>query len=305
MKTKKIDTEKALRRLRFCSITNRIALYVLSFTLIYGFIFATILIAKIILSIIQFFKPEDLIAKVMLIYSFTEEWISGIMIGLIIVSSIFIIVYYSSLRIFEKSILRVMLNENTKEWYENGKLNKHSTYIFKYFYRLNDSNKLKTELTSKEKSIFKALNDVFYSDSFCLDDMEGFNYDLFNKSFKDILIDLCNDPSQEGIDETIKKYKKELDSVKLKKLNKTFWKIQNRITMNLYFLLFKAFLLTTMIAWIVNNIIIYPGEYGAFGANYFNICAAVLLGIDVWERRGDLFFLRNLDEIEINDKKEK
>jgi polyferredoxin len=134
--------------------------------------------------------------------------------------------------------------------------------------------------------------------------MEGFNYDLFNKSFKDILIELCNDPSSKGIECTIKHYKKELDSKKIKKINKTFWKIQNRITINLNLLLFKAFLLFSMIAWILDNMINYPGDYGPFGANYFNICAVVLLGIDVWERRKDLFFLRNLDEIEMNDKKE-
>ncbi|SDJ33606.1 hypothetical protein SAMN04487760_105101 [Lachnospiraceae bacterium G41] len=305
MKTKKTETEKDLRKLKFCSRINKTALWVLTVTLVYGFVFAIILFAKIILSIIQLIRPEELISEILTIYSFLEEWLSGIMIALILISSLFILVYYSSLRIFEKNILRVMLNEKIKELYDNGKMNKHSTYIFKYFYRLYDSNKLKTELTSKQRDIFRALNEVFYADSFCLDDMEGFNYDLFNKSFKDILIDLCKDSTPKGIDDTITKYKKELDSKKIKKLNKTFWKIQNQITINLYLFLFKTFLLVTMIAWLFDNIINHTRAYGPIGGNYFNICAVVLLGIDIWERRGDLFFLRNMDEIEMKDKKEK
>ncbi len=162
------------------------------------------------------------------------------------------------------------------------------------------SDKLGTKLNSKQKKIFQGLNTILYTDSYCLEDMESFCYELYNGSFFDILIRLCVDPSEEVIKEIIDDYRKERNLENLKKRNKKNIKeisvFQSKLTWRFFFYLLKAGMFITMILWLGKNLF-FPEEYGVFLSNYFNICAAFLLGSELWERRKDILFFNNMDDI--------
>lgn len=294
---------KALKKLIITSRLNKLCIISLFISLTIMCITAFTMFAEVAVKIILllFEKDKPILSKFLNIDVFVGRISFFVFIPFAIVSGIFILVYSIVLKINENGILEVMSNSNLENWYKNQKFNNNSLYLFRYMYNKYASGKLKTELNQKQKKVFRGLNTILYPDSYCLEDMDGFCYELYMGSFFDILVRLCKDPSDEAVKEIIDDYSEERNLENLKKRNKKNIKENNlffnKLSWKFYFYIFKVGIFITMILWLIKDMFFPETESGVFYANYFNICAAFLLGTELWERRRDFLFFNKMDDI--------
>ncbi len=294
------ETEiKALKKLKFTSGFNKACVISLSLSLAIMLVTAITMIGQIIANIALMFEEDDKLSGFLKMDVMVGRFCLCIFVPFAIVSGLLMLIYSIVLRVNEGEILEIMSNANLEKWYEDKKIGNNSLYLFRYMYNQYTLDKLKTKLNSKQKNIFQGLYTVLYSDRYCLDDMQGFVYELYMGSFFDILIRLSVDPSEEVIEEIINDYSKERNLEDLKKRNKKNIKKYNSLrtksTWKLFFYILKVGMLATMILWLIIYMF-FPEEYGVFLSNYFNICAVYLLGSELWERRKDILIFHDMDD---------
>ena len=292
--------KKALKKLRCLSRLNKVCIISLFVTLTILCIIALTMFAEVAIKIVLLFEQDEILSNFLQKDILTGRILFYIFIPSAVVSLIFISVYSFVLKIFEKAILEIMSNANLENWYNTNKFDNNSLYLFRYMYNQYELDKLKGKLNQKQKKIFQGLNTVLYPDNYCLEDMNGFSYELYTGSFFDILVRLSANPSNETVKEIIDDYSEERNLKNLKERNKKNIKENNillgKISWKYYFFVLKVGMLVTMIIWLGKNLFFPEPEYGVFYSNYFNICAVFLLGTEIWERRKDFLFFNRLDD---------
>lgn len=295
------ETEtKALKKLNCTSRLNKLCIISLFISLTVTCFIALTMFAEVVVKMALFYKEDNALLEFLKIDVFIGRKLVYVLFLSAVVSVIFIIIYSIALKINENGILEVMSNPNLENWYQKKKFNNSSLYLFRYMYNQYSYGKLKNELSPKQKKIFQGLNTVLYPDSYCLEDIEGFCYELFMGSFFDILVRLCKDSSDEAVKEIIDDYSEERNLENLKERNKKNIKennlFQNKLSRKFYFFMFKVGIFITMILWLVKDIFFHETDNGLFYSNYFNICAAFLLGAELWERKDDFLFFNKMND---------